>query len=101
MKWRSTGYVYAFPIFFRADLLPGRVGVGVITARAGDGDLSQEWVFGSTSGDPLEAYYNPQPGVKHGPYGHPINELAAKAQPLVISAHSRPSVGSHVCVTTS
>jgi hypothetical protein len=80
MKWGSTGYVSAFPIFFRGDVIPGRIGIGVITARAGDGDLSQEWVFGSTSGDPLEAYYNPEPGVKHGPYGHPVNELAAKAQ---------------------
>jgi len=73
MKWGSNGYVIAFPIFFRAPVRPDRIGVGVITARGGDGHLTQEWIFGSTNGDPLEAYYNPGPGITHGPSGHPIN----------------------------
>jgi len=79
MKWGSTEYVIAFPIFFRAQVMPERIGVGIITARAGDGQLTQEWIFGSTNGDPLEAYYNPKPGFSHGPSGHAINELAARA----------------------
>jgi hypothetical protein len=63
MKWGSTGYVYAFPIFLRAPVFPDRIGVGVITARAGDGELRQEWIFGSTNGEPQEAYYTPEPGT--------------------------------------
>ena len=80
MKWDSTSYVFAGTIFTKPTFKGSRFGAGIITARAGDGDLRQEWIFEPTADDPLAAYYSLGPGETFGPLGHHTNELAAEAQ---------------------
>ena len=48
MKWDSTSYVFAGTIFTKPAFMGSRFGAGIITARAGDGDLRQEWIFEPT-----------------------------------------------------
>jgi len=79
MKWDSTAYVFAGTIFTRPAFMDSRFGAGIITARAGDGDLRQEWNFEPTVDDPLAAYYSLERGSTFGPLGHHTNELAAEA----------------------
>lgn len=79
VKWNSTSFVYAATIFTRPAFMNSRVGAGVITAKAGDGALRQEWVFEPTDVGTPEAYYTPPPGSSVGPMGHHVNELAAAA----------------------
>jgi hypothetical protein len=80
MKWDSSSYVFAGTIFTRPSFMGSRIGAGIITARAGDGALRQEWIFEPTDDDPLVAYYSLEPGSTFGPLGHHTNELAAEAQ---------------------
>lgn len=80
MKWDSTSYVYAATIFVRPTFMGWRTGTAIVTARAGDGALRTEWIFGPTSDDPLEPFYTPEPGESLGGMGRHTNELAATAQ---------------------
>lgn len=79
MKWSSPGYVYCATIYFRANLMPGWIGAGIISAKTGDGALRCEHIFGSTGGEPPRPFYTPAPGTSLGPLAGHTNDLAVMA----------------------